>query len=152
MRKLYILFRLLKKHKIKFIPWYFGKRGGTACYEITRYDDKPNKPEKRWIGVSLFKCHTFWESIFHEIGHIHHHRCIDFFSRYDCSTFTLRKEMYASRYAIRVLKLLGEDTQESRNWLCWAYGTYLAHFNKKGEIRDLAGESYLSVKKFGVKY
>lgn len=148
MKKFFILVRLLSKHKIKFRPWYFLENSGTACYKIERVDGK----DTNTIGINFFKCNNIWFSLFHEVGHIYHHGTIDFFSRYNGTYFTLRKELFASRYAIRVLKLLGEDNQKHRHWACWAYGTYLAHFNNKGEIRNIADESYKSFKTFGCNF
>jgi hypothetical protein len=104
------------------------------------------------VHVNLFRePDNRLETLLHEIGHL---VTIILYHKYRTPLYggtkvvsKTKMERDASRYAVRVLKLLKKDKDHSRKYLLRAYETYVAAINC-----DKAEESYKGLKSFGVKY
>ena len=104
------------------------------------------------VHVNLFKePENRLETLLHELGHL---VTVIMYYRYNRPKYAktkvvseIKMERDASRYAIRVLKLLKKDGCSSRKFLLRCYETYVA-----GVDCNKAEESYKGLRSFGVKY
>jgi hypothetical protein len=138
---LYLYVKLSFRYGYKIKP--FGREGSFRW----KYDGKTDKYFflEVWVSVlqDKWKC---LPTLLHEIGHLITIRLYYKYGHGD-NTSSLKAERDASRYAIRVMKLLNRDKYPNRKFLLRAYETYVAGINC-----DKAAESYKAVRSFGIKY
>ena len=141
---LWLFFRLSFRYKYKIKMF---SRVGSFEYKII---------ERKYVicnvYVNLFKePENRLETLLHELGHL---VTVVMYYKYNRPKYNETKvvsetkmERDASRYAIRILKLLNKDKYSSRKFLLRCYETYVA-----GVDCNKAEESYKGLRSFGVKY
>jgi hypothetical protein len=138
---LYLYVKLSFRYKYKIKP--LGRDGSFRW----KYDTKTEKYtfKEVWVNIlqSREKC---LPTLLHEIGHLVTIRLYYKHGMGDNTTY-LKAELDASKYAIRVLRLINKDKYKHRKFLLRAYETYVAGINC-----DKATESYKAVRSFGIKY